>query len=100
VSGTRWCFAHAPASAQWRAKGGHNRSNVARAEAALPPRLKQVEGVLSNTLAQVYRGTMEPRQATAVAAVASAIVRVLQAGDLEQRLIALEQAVNGQDASA
>jgi hypothetical protein len=36
---------------------------------------------------------MDPRQATAVAAVAGALVRVVQAGEQEARLIALEQAI-------
>ena len=45
----------------------------------------------------IVDGSLDPRQASAMASVAGAITRVYQAGTLEERLQALEQAQQSPD---
>jgi hypothetical protein len=45
---------------------------------------------LETALGEVHDGTLKPGQAVAMAAVAPAMVAVLQAGELEERLRVLE----------
>ena len=81
---------HDPASAAARAKGGRNTGRVARALRRLPERLRPVADMLASALEEVHSGALEPRQASAKAAVAGALVRVVQAGEMEERVRALE----------
>ncbi len=56
----------------------------------MPAVLKPVLHALLDSLAKVKQGDMRPQQASATAALAGAIVRVYEAGMLEERLQALE----------
>jgi hypothetical protein len=94
IGDTGCCFAHQPEAREWKAKGGRNRSNAARSYRSLPERLKPAAEMLSRAMDETRDGTMEPRVATALAALAGALVRVVQSGELEQRLIALEAMVS------
>lgn len=89
------CFAHDPARAAdrdaARRKGGRNSSRVARIHGLLPPRLLPLFDQLEQALADVLSGSLDPRQATAAAAVGRAMVSALQAGELEERLRRVEQ---------
>jgi hypothetical protein len=58
----------------------------------MPASLRPVLAVLFDALDEVHSGKLEPPQANAMAALASAIVRVYGAGQLEERLERLEQA--------
>ena len=51
--------------------------------------------MLEAALGEVYRGELDPRQAQAMASLAGAVVRVITAGELEERLRALEARQNG-----
>ena len=88
------CYAHDPARTQdranARARGGQNRSNAVRLGGLVPPRLMGIYDRLEGALEEVHAGTLEPRQATAMAALAGALVKVLTAGELEQRVRDLE----------
>ena len=90
------CLWHDPARAQdralWRRQGGHGKSNAARAAKRLPADVKDTLGVLLRTLGGLERGEMEPGRATAIAAVARAIVTTHETSEIEQRLTALETA--------
>lgn len=86
------CFAHSANAAANRAKGGRNRSRAARSLKMLPERLRPVANLLTKALDEVHDGTLDPRQASAMAALAGALVRVIQAGELEERVRALEAA--------
>lgn len=90
------CFAHQPSAQANRAKGGHARSNAARSMKAIPERLRPVAELLASALQEVHAGTLAPTQATAMASVASALVKVMMAGDLEERMRALEAALSGE----
>ncbi len=88
------CWAHDPELGehrrQVRALGGKGRSNAARAEKLMPARLRPVCDRLEGALTDVLSGTLDPRQASAAAALARALVAVLTAGELEQRVRDLE----------
>lgn len=86
------CFAHQPEAGEWRVKGGQASSNAARSIKAMPERLKPVAELLSVAMARTFNGTLKPQQATAIAALASAFCRVVQTGELEERLRTLEAA--------
>ncbi len=89
-----YCFAHAPGRdaerAEARQRGGKGRSSAARLRGLMPPRLVGVYDVLEQALNDVIDGGLDPRQATAAAALARAMVATLQAGELEERLRKLE----------
>jgi len=58
----------------------------------IPTQLRPVFEKLVGAMQDVYTGAITPSQATALAALATASVRVLMAGELEQRLRALDAA--------
>jgi hypothetical protein len=99
VAGSEYCLAHSPDHAQKRmeacALGGSNHAKIVQLKRLCPPRLLLVYSKLEEALAQVHDGTLEPRQASAMAALAQAMVRVLMTGELEQRVRKLERASQG-----
>lgn len=93
--GSRYCFAHDPALADRRdaarRTGGRNRANAVRLRGLVPLRLLPVYDRLETALSEVHGGTLDPKRAQAMAAVARAMVSVLTAGELEERVRKLEQ---------
>ncbi len=89
-----FCFAHSPdhasARAEGAAKGGSHTKRSHRVAQMAPASLKPVTAHLFEALEQLHEGGLDPRIATAMSAVASAIVRCLTAGELEERVRALE----------
>jgi hypothetical protein len=89
-----WCYMHDPDRAderdEARQRGGSNRSNVARLRGLVPPRLLTIFDALEQALTEVHDGALDPRQAQAMASLARALVAVLTAGELEQRVRDLE----------
>jgi hypothetical protein len=57
----------------------------------LPLRLRPVLELLETALTEVHDGHLKPSEATAIAALAGAIVKTIEAGVFEQRLIELEE---------
>jgi hypothetical protein len=94
LGGSAYCFAHDPALAEQRAearrKGGLNRSSVVRARGLVPPRLLHVFDKLEQALDEVHSGRLDARNASAMASIAGAMVKVLTAGELEERVRSLE----------
>ena len=92
----RQCWAHDPALVEQRAQkrrlGGQNRATARRLTKLMPVRLLPVWDQLEQALADVLSGDLDPRQATAAAAVARALALILQAGELEERMRRLEEA--------
>lgn len=95
--GRDWCRWHDPALQEQRraerAAGGRARSNDARArrqlrQARMDP--AEIEGLLCDALHKVTAGEMAPGILHALAAGARAIMQVRQAGEIEERLTALE----------
>ena len=93
---SRYCWAHDPALAATRAetrrRGGQNRATSKRLARLMPVRLVPVWEQLEQALTDVLAGSLDPKQATAAAALARALAAVLQVGELEQRLRDLEAA--------
>lgn len=89
-------MAHDPALADKRREaarlGGKGKARVARLGKLVPPRLMSVYDHLEEALGEVHRGELTPQQATAMAALAGAMVRVLTSGELEERVRRLEEA--------
>lgn len=95
-----FCWQHDPkvtASMRHAAvqKGGRNTSVRARTERMLPPRLRGVFEHVEKALTEVYDGTLAPARAQAMASLAGAAVRVLEAGELEEKIRKMEKAAEG-----
>lgn len=92
-----WCFGHDPARAAERdaarRRGGHNSAKLVRLHRLVPPRLLPVYAALEAALSEVHSKTLDPKQATAMAAIARAMVAVLQAGEVEERVREIEAAL-------
>jgi hypothetical protein len=59
----------------------------------LPPRLRGVFERLDTAMDEVVDGTLSPTRATALASLASASVRVLQAGEIEEEVRRMSEAI-------
>jgi hypothetical protein len=94
VGDSSYCFAHDPTLAAKRAeanaRGGRNKRRTRRLQRLLPETLKPVVVLLLDAIEEVHRGELAPAQASAIAALSSALVRVYSTGQLEERLAALE----------
>jgi hypothetical protein len=97
-----YCFNHDPnvdraAKFAARGRGGRNSSRAVRAQRMLPPRLRPVFERLERAMDEVVEGTISPTRATALASLASASVRVLEAGEMEERLRRMETATGDEE---
>ncbi len=92
---SRFCLWHDPAQEskrqEAREKGGRNKATPMRLGKLMPATLKPVLQKLMDGLDEVHDGTLDPRQASAMASLASAIGRLYEVAELEQRLERLEQ---------
>ena len=90
-----YCFSHDPDLQDKRraayALGGHNKAKSVRLRRLIPPRLLPVFDRLEGVLEELHDGAIDPRTATAMAAVASVLCRLLTAGEVEERLRNLEE---------
>ena len=86
-----FCPSHRPGAAENRAAGGRASAKVQRLERKLPSRLRPVVDLLSKVLVEVHQGKLQPSQASAMAAVATALIRVIEHGEFEMRLARLEE---------
>ena len=100
------CWFHTPETAPDRAAGrrlgGSARSNRARAarelaRAAMTP--AEISGLLSLTLTRVIAGQTEPGVGNAAANIARAIIAVVEANAVEERLSLLEAAAKRHEPS-
>ncbi len=95
LPGRELCWAHDPEhrekANEARRNGGMNRSNIARATKALPPHFAAIAEQLHDAIAEVHTGLLSPPRLTAMAAGASALLRIYEHGELEARLAALEE---------
>ncbi len=95
LPGSDYCFSHDPEQAEARAearqRGGHNSGKGARLRRLVPPRLLSVFDTLESVLGEVHNGTLDASRANAMAAVARAMVLVMQSGEMEERLRAIER---------
>jgi hypothetical protein len=86
------CFAHV-ANTESRAAGGRAKAHSERAGKLLPARLRPVLDQLLTALDEVHAGSLTPQQGSAMSALAGAVVKVMSAGQFEERLRDLEAAL-------
>ncbi len=91
-----YCFAHDPARVAERQaarqRGGANRARTARLDRLLPDTLRPMIATLLGALDEVHAGDLDPKAATAMAALAGAVTRAYGVGVLEERVSQLEAA--------
>jgi hypothetical protein len=96
-----YCWAHSPTMASKRRAarqaGGYATARASRAQRLVPAVLKPVLGQLMRGLEEVHSGRLEAQKYSAMAAGASAIVKVFQLATLEERILHLEREL-GRDA--
>ena len=90
-----YCIGHDPVAQDARRKGGQATSRAERAAKLLPARLQPMVSLLEDALGEVHRGELAPRAAAAMASLSGALVRAMTAGELEERLRALEDRGGG-----
>jgi hypothetical protein len=97
LAGKQHCLMHDPESAELRLeasrKGGHARSNAARAAKAMPIALTSDELLvtLSRAIDKVEKGELEPGPANAISSLARAMNSIRETTEIERRLAELEQ---------
>lgn len=93
-----FCFSHSPELAEKAKKarilGGENKAKSVRLRKLVPPRLMPIFDKLETALSEVHDGELDPRIATAMAALSNAMVRVLTSGELEERVRSLEERID------
>jgi hypothetical protein len=99
MGGSGLCFFHDPDLAKERTearRAGGRRNKAATLSPETPDYpLKSVANVaelLASTINQVRRGALDPRNGNTVGYLAATLLRALEAGSLEARVIALEAA--------
>ncbi len=94
-----YCYAHDASRTaerdQARRKGGTGRATRARLDRLVPATLRPMIGSLLDALDEVHAGTLDPKQASAMASLAGAITRAYAVGVLEDRVAALEGTAGG-----
>ncbi len=89
------CYAHDPARAterdQARRKGGTNSATRHRLDRLVPATLRTMIADLLDAMGDVRAGTLDPRQASALAALGGVVTRAYSVGVLESRIEALEE---------
>lgn len=92
-----YCFSHSPEleekRLEARTKGGRNSAKSVRLRGLVPPRLVSVYDKLEAALSEVHSGELASKQATAMAAIARAMVAVITSGELEERMRKLEHSM-------
>ena len=91
-----FCIGHSPRSAEWRVQGGQHSRRGTKSLRLLPVRLRPLVDLLMQAVDEVYAGTLDTKQATAMAALAGAVCRVFTTGELEERTRELERLVQEQ----
>ena len=104
LAGSTYCVNHsldvtAEQRRGWAAKGGANSSNRARARKQLPGEVMEPDEIgawLAICFKRVIAEKMDPGVANAVSTMSRAMLVVREASDIEDRLNALEQAMEAQ----
>jgi hypothetical protein len=94
VADSGYCWAHNPAYAEARRRGGQNKARTRRAEKLVPSTLRPVLTTLLDVLEETRRGDLDPKIAGAVASVAGAIVKVYSSATVEQQIVDLQMQID------
>ena len=87
---SQFCVAHHEDAAIWRSQGGKAKSNIERAYSRFPEGLRPVVDGLLQAFEQTHKEELNPRAATAMASVASSLIRVAEYALVTERLEAIE----------
>jgi len=101
MTGSSHCINHTAAVTDeqrraWAARGGKNSSAKARAKAAIPGAAMdsaEIGGWLSVCFRRLIVAQMDPGLGNAISGMAKAMLAVQAAGEIEERLASLEEAV-------
>jgi hypothetical protein len=91
------CPAHREDAHEIRVLGGLSRSKQHQLETRLPARMKPVLDLLGRAISETYGGTLKPSQASAIAALASALCKVSELSEFEVRLLYIEKRLKGKE---
>jgi hypothetical protein len=104
MPGSDYCLFHSPDKAKARAEGRRRGGKARmRGEATLPAdapdaqlgTMQELAAYLALTVNRAAKGTLGVRVANAIAGLAGQLQRCLERGDLERRLVALEERAKG-----
>lgn len=90
VGGTDYCIGHQPDSQAARSRGGTATRKSEKALRLLPARLRPIADIIARAIEDVRDGELTPQQGQAMASLAGALTRVIQAGELEERMRSIE----------
>jgi len=94
VLASGFCFLHDPTRAADRAaasvKGGRGKARIARAERLVPDAMRPVLRLLMDAMTETHAGDLDPKVATALAALAGAVARIYASAGIEAQLADLE----------
>jgi hypothetical protein len=101
LPGESYCFAHSErlqrTRAEGQARGGRNKSKVARVQRALDDKLSTIANQLLLALLQTHRGDIRPAVGTSMAALASAYLKVMEVAELQVKIEDLEARLGGDE---
>ncbi len=99
VGESGYCFAHDPERTEEaqraRRRGGYGSSAIQRTRNLAPASLRDVYTALEAAMGEVHDGRLAPARASAMAALARAMMQVITAGEVEERVRSLEATLIG-----
>ena len=94
IAESGYCFAHDPArieeATKARRRGGKASAAMERTRRLAPSSLRDTYSALEAALAEVHEGRLAPPRAQAMASLARAMIAVVTAGEVEERVRSLE----------
>ena len=78
-----------------QAEGGPQLVEEGKIGCHTPGKTKPILDLLETAIRQTYDGSLDPKKAHAMASLAGAVVKVMEAGVFEERLLKLERRLDG-----
>ncbi len=92
---TGFCPLHGPNASQIHVDGGLSKTRAHMLETRMNPKLKDIVQLLGMAAKQVHAGQITPQQGSALASIATALIRAVESAELEMRLAVLEVRLKG-----
>ena len=87
---TGLCPVHSPNAHEIQVSGGKSKNKAHMLESRLDKRLKPILDLLADSIRQCHEGTLPPARATAMASLATALIKVTEFAQYGDRLEQLE----------